>query len=93
MCLDVFNPQSPYTEAILAVIAEHLEADHAYILRLKSQYALIKAVATNPNHPVQQKLANWKDEDHSVLLSSLATKAPPKNNFSILRIYLCGIIV
>jgi hypothetical protein len=43
--LDMFNPQSPYAEAILAVIAEHLEADHAYVLRLKAHYALIKAVA------------------------------------------------
>jgi hypothetical protein len=61
--LDMFNPQSPYAEAILAVIAEHLEADHAYVLRLKAHYALIKAVAADPNHPVQQKLADWNLAD------------------------------
>jgi hypothetical protein len=65
--LDMFNPQSPYAEAILAVIAEHLEADHAYVLRLKAHYALIKAVAADPNHPVQQKLADWKDEEQRML--------------------------
>lgn len=65
--LDVFNQQSPYAERILAVIAEHLEADHAYVLRLKAHYALIKAVASDPNHPVQQKLADWKAEEQRLL--------------------------
>jgi hypothetical protein len=65
--LDVFNQQSPYAEKILAVIAEHLEADHAYVQRLKAHYALIKAAAADPSHPVQQQLAKWKDEEQTLL--------------------------
>lgn len=65
--LDQLNLQSQYAEAILAVIAEHLETDHAYVLRLKAHYALVKAAAADPNHPTQQKLADWKYEEQRLL--------------------------
>jgi len=60
--LDPLNPQSPSSDALLAVIAKHLEIDRAYVLRLKAHYALIKAAAADPHHPAQQKLIEWKAE-------------------------------
>ncbi len=60
--LDPLNPQSAFAGALLAVIAEHLETDRAYVLRLKAHYALVKAAAADPKHPSQQKLTEWKAE-------------------------------
>lgn len=61
--LDPFNPQSPYAEALSNVIAEHLETDRTYVLRLKAHYALVKAAAANPDHPAQKKLVAWQGEE------------------------------
>lgn len=65
--LDPLNPQSPYSQALLNVIAGHLEADHAYVLRLKAHYALVKAAATDPNHPAQKELVPWQGEEQKLL--------------------------
>lgn len=64
--LDPFNPQSPYAETLMNVIARHLEADRAYVLRLKAHYALVKAAAANPNHPAYQNLAAWQGEEQKL---------------------------
>ena len=65
--LDPLNPQSAYAESLLAEIAEHLEMDRAYVLRLKAHYALVKAAAADPKHPSQQKLSEWKVEGQKLL--------------------------
>ena len=65
--LDPFNPQSPYAEPLMKVIAGHLETYRAYVLRLKAHYALVKAAVANPNHPAHQKLAAWRVEEQKLL--------------------------
>ena len=67
--LDPLNSQADYAPALLAAIALHLESDHAYVLRLRAHYALVKAAAANPKHPAQQVLTPWKDSEQESLES------------------------
>ena len=60
--LDPLNPQGPHAEALLKLVAAHLEADRAYVLRLKANYAMVKSAAADPNHPVQKILVEWNRE-------------------------------
>jgi hypothetical protein len=64
--LDPLNPQGPHAKALLNLVAAHLEADTAYVLRLKAHYAIVKAAAANPNHPVQKLLAEWNRESEAL---------------------------
>lgn len=64
--LDPLNSQSSYAPAIRNALAQYLETDRAYVQRLKTHYAMVKAVAANPNHPVQKELAAWKGAAQSV---------------------------
>lgn len=72
--LDPLNLQSPASDALLAVIAQHLDTDRAYVLRLKAHYALVKAAAADPHHPAQQKLTEWKAEGQKKLAKDERTK-------------------
>ena len=80
--LDPFNPQSSYSEALMNVIAGHLETDHAYVLRLKAHYALVKAAAADPNHPAHKVLADWQGEEQKLT----QTKKPVVDLSEALRV-------
>jgi len=56
------SSQSQYAEALQTAIAEHLETDQAYVLRLKAHYALVKAAAADPRHPAKKNLASFQSE-------------------------------
>lgn len=54
--LDPLNPQSPYAEVLLGLVAQVL-ADPTYVARLEAHYHQVKGAVADPSHPAQRLLA------------------------------------
>ena len=65
--LDALNPQSEYAEALLELVEKMLLNDPRYVARLERHYALTKRAASDPTHPLYDKLQEIVKEESEIL--------------------------
>lgn len=67
--LDILNPQSRYSRALLEIVEQILE-DPDYVARLKKHYRMAKKAATSSDPVVREKVARFRAEEEAMLKGS-----------------------